>query len=289
MDNANKIVLENTAVQSDAALVGQWLDQLNVALHSESQTSVASLFAPDGHWRDLLAFTWSITPSQGAKDIAALMVAKQGTAKARGFAIAEGRTPPRRVQRAGIDVIEGIFQFETAVGRGFGVVRLPVNEPSKAFQLMTSLHELKGFEEKIGKRCPTGEAFSRNFGGTNWKEQRDAIQAYSDREPAVLIVGGGQAGLSLAAIIIAAQLIWPELNLTPWLSYGRLRPLHTNAVIFAFGGSALFTTSYYVVQRTCHARLFSPALASFTFWGWQAVIVLAAVTLCAFSERDVRS
>ena len=65
----------------------------------------------------------------------------------------------------------------------------------------------------------------------------------------------------------------------PYLSYGRLRPLHTNAVIFAFGGSALFATSYYVVQRTCHVRLFSNALAAFTFWGWQAVIVLAAVTL----------
>jgi cytochrome c oxidase cbb3-type subunit 1 len=65
----------------------------------------------------------------------------------------------------------------------------------------------------------------------------------------------------------------------PWLSYGRLRPLHTNAVIFAFGGSALFATSYYVVQRTSHARLFGDGLAAFTFWGWQAVIVLAAITL----------
>ena len=65
----------------------------------------------------------------------------------------------------------------------------------------------------------------------------------------------------------------------PWLSYGRLRPLHTNAVIFAFGGSALFATSYYVVQRTCHVRLFADKLAAFTFWGWQAVIVLAAITL----------
>jgi cytochrome c oxidase cbb3-type subunit 1 len=81
-------------------------------------------------------------------------------------------------------------------------------------------------------------------------------------------------------VIIAAQLLWPELNLgIPWLSYGRLRPLHTNAVIFAFGGSALFATSYYVVQRTCHARIFSDGLAAFTFWGWQAVIVLAAITL----------
>ncbi|MEO8442212.1 MAG: NAD(P)/FAD-dependent oxidoreductase [Betaproteobacteria bacterium] len=190
------------AVQSDKERVGQWLSQLDVALQSESRASVAALFAPDGHWRDLLAFTWTITPCQGAAGIAALMVAKQGTAGARAFAIAEGRTPPRRMQRAGVDVIEGIFQFETGIGRGFGVVRLLAAEPAQAFQLMTGLHELRGFEEKIGKRRPTGEAFSRNFGGTNWKEQRIASQAYADREPTVLIAGGGQAGLSLAATLV---------------------------------------------------------------------------------------
>src|SRR6188474_3664387 len=84
----------------------------------------------------------------------------------------------------------------------------------------------------------------------------------------------------LVGVFIAAELTWPDLSFgLPWLSYGRLRPLHTNAVIFAFGGSALFATSYYVVQRTSHARLFCDRLAAFTFWGWQAVIVLAAITL----------
>src|SRR5678816_2301269 len=95
---------------------------------------------------------------------------------------------------------------------------------------------------------------------------------------ALMTVVWGVVGMAVG-VFIAAQLLWPELNLAPWLSYGRLRPLHTNAVIFAFGGCALFATSYYVVQRTCQARLFSGPLASFTFWGWQAVIVLAAVTL----------
>ena len=72
----------------------------------------------------------------------------------------------------------------------------------------------------------------------------------------------------LVGVIIAAQLAWPELNLgIPWLSYGRLRPLHTNAVIFAFGGCTLFATSYHVVQRTGQTRLFLPKLAWFTFWG----------------------
>ncbi len=189
----------SAAVPSDKALVEQWLDQFDAALHSGSAASVASLIAPDGHWRDLLAFTWTITPCQGSDAVAALLVAKQATVKARGFAIAAARTPPRCIQRSGIAVIEGIFQYETEIGRGYGVVRLLAEQPSKAFQLMTGLHELKGFEEKVGKRRPTGEAYSRNFGGTNWRDQRVASQAYTDREPVVLVVGGGQAGLTVAA------------------------------------------------------------------------------------------
>jgi len=83
----------------------------------------------------------------------------------------------------------------------------------------------------------------------------------------------------LVGVWIAAELAWPQLNMDiPYLTFSRLRPLHTNAVIFAFGGSALFATSYYVVQRTCHTRLFLPKLAAFTFWGWQLVIVLAALS-----------
>ena len=105
---------------------------------------------------------------------------------------------------------------------------------------------------------------------------------YSDtvvRQFSIMAVVWGVVGM-LVGVIIASQLAWPELNFgIPWLTYGRLRPLHTNAVIFAFGGSALFATSYYVVQRTCHTALFLPKLAAFTFWGWQLVILAAAVSL----------
>ena len=97
------------------------------------------------------------------------------------------------------------------------------------------------------------------------------------RQFTVMSVVWGVVGM-LVGVIIAAQLVWPELNIG-FLHFGRLRPLHTNAVIFAFGGCALMGTSYYVVQRTCHVRLFCDKLAAFTFWGWQLVIVLAAVTL----------
>ena len=99
------------------------------------------------------------------------------------------------------------------------------------------------------------------------------------RQFAIVTVIWGIVGMSVG-VLLAAQLMFPDLTYgIPWLSYGRLRPLHTNAVIFAFGGSGLFATSYYVVQRTCHARLFCDRLAAFTFWGWQAVIVAAAITL----------
>lgn len=109
-----------------------------------------------------------------------------------------------------------------------------------------------------------------------------AAAVYNDkvvRQFALMTVVWGVVGM-LVGVIIAAQLTWPALNFgIEWLTYGRLRPLHTNAVIFAFGGCGLFAASYYVVQRTCHTRLFAGPLAAFTFWGWQAVIVLAAITL----------
>ncbi|KZY34962.1 cytochrome C oxidase Cbb3 [Alcanivorax sp. HI0044] len=99
------------------------------------------------------------------------------------------------------------------------------------------------------------------------------------RQFTVMSVVWGIVGMAVG-VFIAAQLAWPALNFNiPWLSFGRLRPLHTNAVIFAFGGSALMGTSYYVVQRTCSAVLAFPKLAAFSFWGWQVVIVAAAITL----------
>ena len=99
------------------------------------------------------------------------------------------------------------------------------------------------------------------------------------RQFAVMTVVWGIVGM-LVGVLIAAQMVWPALNFDlPWTSFGRLRPLHTNAVIFAFGGCALFAASYYTVQRTCQTRLLSDRLAAFTFWGWQAIILAAALSL----------
>ena len=106
--------------------------------------------------------------------------------------------------------------------------------------------------------------------------------AYHDkvvRQFSIMAVVWGVVGM-LVGVIIAAQLTWPALNFDiAWLSFGRLRPLHTNAVIFAFGGCALMGSSFWVVQRTCQAPLFAPKLAAFMFWTWQAVIVSAAISL----------
>ena len=99
------------------------------------------------------------------------------------------------------------------------------------------------------------------------------------RKFAVMSIVWGIVGM-FVGVTIAFLLVFPDmLEGIPYFSFGRLRPLHTNAVVFAFGGSALFATSYYIVQRTCHTQLFAPKLAAFTFWGWQLVIVLAAITL----------
>jgi cytochrome c oxidase cbb3-type subunit 1 len=109
-----------------------------------------------------------------------------------------------------------------------------------------------------------------------------AVETYNDkvvRQFTIATIVWGVVGMAVG-LLIACQLAWPALNFDiPWLTYSRLRPLHTNAVIFAFGGCGLFATSYYVVQRTCQTRLFGAKAAAFTFWGWQAVIVLAAITL----------
>ena len=110
--------------------------------------------------------------------------------------------------------------------------------------------------------------------------QNSAAQMYNYkvvRQFTIMTVVWGVIGMSVG-LLVASQLVWPALNMDlPWTSFGRLRPLHTNAVIFAFGGNALFATSYYVVQRTCRARLWGDRAASFTFWGYQAFIVMAAL------------
>ena len=185
--------------------VSTWLGAFGSALASGNADAVESLFEDDGNWRDVLAFTWHLTPVVGARAIAGGLVARQPAVKAGGFEINPARTPPRRVTRLGRDCIEAIYRFETKVGCGEGALRLvPSPDGSgaaghRAWVMSTTLEELHGFEEKSGARRPTGAAYSRNFGGDNWEDARRKAQAYEDRDPTVLVVGGAQAGLSIAA------------------------------------------------------------------------------------------
>ena len=184
---------------TDDEHVERWLQRFERALRACSRADLTALFAQECHWRDLLALTWNITPHKGQAEIVDRLIAVQPDIGAHAFRIAEGRTPPRRVGRVGVPVIEAIFSFETNTGRGFGLLRLPQSDPSRAWVLMTSLQELKGHEPAVGERRPSGAAYSREFGGANWTDRRAKAQAFDDREPAVLIVGASQTGLSVAA------------------------------------------------------------------------------------------
>ncbi len=179
-----------------------WLAAFEEALAARDANRLGALFHADGHWRDILAFTWDLSARQGRDDIAAGLAGLQGETKARGFHLPPGRKPPRRVKRVGKDCIEAIFEFKTAVGSGAGVVRIsPADGESggKAWLLSTTLQELDGHAERIGDNRPTGAAYSRNFGGDNWEDMRRKAAAYEDREPTVLVIGAAQSGLSIAA------------------------------------------------------------------------------------------
>jgi hypothetical protein len=178
--------------------VAGWLARFEAALSASDVPGLRGLFQVDCHWRDVLALTWRIETLSGRD---AVVDGLHAARKASGFAVDPGRTPPRLVTRAGSETVEAIFRFETAEGRGDGIVRLTEDEDGawKAWTLLTALEELKGHEEQVGRARPHGESYSRDFRGPNWFDLRKQAAAYEDRDPTVLVVGGGQAGLSIAA------------------------------------------------------------------------------------------
>ncbi len=180
-----------------------WLTQFESALATSDDSLLKTLFHPESYWRDVLALSWNIQTINGAEAILGELKADAGRTRPAGFAIDPDRAAPRRVKRAGTSAIEAIFKFETAQGRGNGILRLVPdagdgNRP-KAWTLLTALDELKGFEEQVGTSRPRGQAHSRDFRGPNWLDQRKAAAEYADRDPAVLVIGGGQSGLCIAA------------------------------------------------------------------------------------------
>ena len=189
---------DNISVAAD-----NWLGQFEEALATPDDGALKTLFHPDSYWRDVLALSWKIQTLNGRDAILKALPPLARSMAPSGFAVDPDRAVPRKVMRAGTDAIEAIFKFETKVGRGSGIIRLIPDEADgnrlKAWTLLTELGELKGFEEQLGVNRPRGNAYSRDFRGPNWLDLRNASAGYADRDPTVLVIGGGQSGLSIAA------------------------------------------------------------------------------------------
>ncbi|MDB5584469.1 MAG: monooxygenase, partial [Bradyrhizobium sp.] len=183
--------------------VENWLAQFEDALARPDDGLLKVLFHPDSYWRDVLALSWTLQTINGRDAILDVLKVQAPEAVPSGFAIDPDRAAPRQVTRAGISSIEAIFKFETAIGRGDGILRLIPDAADgnrlKAWTLLTALEELKGFEEQLGVARPRGSAYSRDFRGPNWLDLRKASADYADRDPTVLVIGGGQSGLCVAA------------------------------------------------------------------------------------------
>jgi putative flavoprotein involved in K+ transport len=186
-----------------AVAADNWLAQFEDALAKSDEGGLKPLFHLDSHWRDVLALSWNIQTVNGADAILKELKRHAPSARPGGFAVDPERAAPRKVMRAGTNAIEAIFKFETRVGRGSGIIRLIPDDADgnklKAWTLLTELNELKGFEEQLGVARPRGSAYSRDFRGPNWLDLRNAAAGYAERDPTVLVIGGGQSGLSIAA------------------------------------------------------------------------------------------
>ena len=205
--------------ESIASSVDGWLARFERALGAGDSAGLRALFHPDAHWRDVLALTWDIRTVSGREAVLRALEVDGRRARPAHFAPAAHRTPPREVTRAGTRVIEAIFGFDTAVGPGSGVLRLvPDGGTPKAWTFLTALDGLTGHEEQIGKRRPKGESYSRDFRGPNWLDLRKSAAEYADRDPDALVVGGGHAGLSVAARLTQLQVDtlivdrWPRIG-----------------------------------------------------------------------------
>jgi cation diffusion facilitator CzcD-associated flavoprotein CzcO len=199
-----------------------WLAQFESALATSDGTLLKSLFHADSYWRDVLALSWNIQTINGADAILKELKVHARRATPSGFAVDPDRAAPRKVMRAGTHAIEAIFKFETKVGRGSGIIRLIPDAGDgntlKAWTLLTELGELKGFEEQLGVERPRGNAYSRDFRGPNWLDLRKASAEYADRDPTVLVIGGGQSGLCIAARL--KQLNVDTLIVDRWVRVG---------------------------------------------------------------------
>ena len=189
--------------QDSVSLVTAWLDSFNAALTSGDVAAFGACFRDDSHWRDVLGLSWEFTTTSGKGAVAERLAACQEKALVRDVIIDPDRLAPRILERAGSQVAEAILTFETNVGRGEGMVRLRLDDvvdgQPKAWTLMTALDSIRGHDEATIHANRQEPAFLREFHGPNWHDKREQARAYKDHDPAVLIVGGGHAGITAAA------------------------------------------------------------------------------------------
>jgi putative flavoprotein involved in K+ transport len=189
-----------SALDDERQSATRWLAEMSKAFARQDAGAVARLFIPDGHWRDVVAFTWNIVTYSGRAAIERALQPTLGRTQPVGLRVPEGRSPPRRVDRAGVNCLEFIFEFDTAFGHANAVARLvQAVDGWRAWTLVTTLETLHGWPDGRPPERSDAERYSRDFGGANWLDQRRKALEYSERDPTVVVVGGGQAGLSVAA------------------------------------------------------------------------------------------
>ena len=201
-------------MENTTETVKTWLKAFNEAIELRSIAALETLFVDNAYLRNVLALNWNINTVIGTKAIATEILTTIEDTGLTNIRLDATATPPRQVVRAGEQVIEAFFLFDIAVGVGRGVIRIQCADTRtgktgksgsladanpKAWTILTSLHELAGHEEHTGLNRPVGPVHSRDFQGPNWLDRRNETRAFKDREPAVLVVGAGQAGLSIAA------------------------------------------------------------------------------------------
>lgn len=196
------VIEADSAVDTDKIFAG-WLERFGDIMERRAVGELIELFGEDSYWKDILAFTGGYRTFGAKPDIARAMTATIDAVAPTRVRQAPDRTAPRLVRRSARWVIEAYFDFDTALGRGTGFVRL-LHDPAApddptVWILLTTLQELAGFEEQLGDRRPTGLEYSHSFAGDNWADQRRKAHESAADEPDVLVVGAGQAGLTLAA------------------------------------------------------------------------------------------
>ncbi|MGD9946308.1 MAG: NAD(P)/FAD-dependent oxidoreductase [Burkholderiaceae bacterium] len=184
-------------------VVDAWLEAFNQAVSSSSPEQMAPLFRGDSHWRDVLGLGWRLHTTSGREQIASRLANAVSKFRPSAFTVDPDRCPPRAAELAGVEVVEAILRFETTIGRGAGLVRIRCSEaqsvPPAAWTLHTTLEAIEGHDESTLRAQRNEPVYARDFHAPTWLERRTANARYEDREPTVLIVGGGHAGLSTAA------------------------------------------------------------------------------------------